>query len=93
MQMFAIRDRALGAFMRPWVAQTIGQAVRMFQDECDNTQGEINKHPDDYDLYHIGLFEDQTGKLQTTDQQPKLVATGAHYKLTPAQRAASDPSN
>ena len=78
MEIFAIRDRALEAFMRPWVAQTTGQAIRMFMDECDNPQGDISKHKSDYDLYHIGSFDDQSGAIIKPDSI-KLIAAGKHY--------------
>lgn len=79
MEIFAIRDRALGAFMRPWVAQTIGQAVRMFQDECNNQQGDLYKHLADYDLYHCGTFDDQDGSVRIPDDGLKLISSGKHH--------------
>lgn len=69
LQVFSIKDRALDAFMRPWYAQTIGQAIRMFQDELNNNSGEMYKHPDDYDLYHIATWDDHDAsftKVETT---------------------------
>lgn len=80
LHLFAIRDRALGAFMQPWVAQTPGQATRMFQDELANREGPMHKHPDDYDLYHIGEFNQQTGQLVARENGPSQLATGKNLK-------------
>lgn len=79
-QTFSIKDRATDAFMRPFFAQAIGQAVRMFMDEVNNPQGDIFKHPDDYDLYHLGTFDDNTGQLQMNPEGPKQVAIGKQFK-------------
>lgn len=79
MQIFAIRDRALGAYMQPWVAQTPGQATRMFQDELGSNESPMNKHPDDYDLYHIGEFNQDTGVL-IPKESAQLLASGKNLK-------------
>lgn len=80
MHIFAIRDKALGAYMQPWVAQTPGQAVRMFQDELANKEGTMNKHPDDYDLYHVGEFNQLTGQIVPFEGGAKQLATGKNLK-------------
>lgn len=63
LQLLAVKDRQLNAFMRPFAAQTIGQAIRSFRDETNNAQSEINKHPEDYELYHLGEFEEENGVI------------------------------
>lgn len=80
LEIFAVKDRALDAFMRPWFAQSTGQAMRMFTDEINNPQGEMNKHPDDYDLWHIGYFLDNTGGLHQIEHGPKQLVLGKQVK-------------
>ena len=41
----SIYDTATEAYMRPFTAQTEGQAIRMFEDEALKEGTEINKHP------------------------------------------------
>lgn len=82
LEMFAIRDKQLDAFMNPWGAQAIGQAVRMFTDEINNKDGTMYKHPADYDLYHIGTFHDN-GTLIQDGSQPKQVAIGSNCHEQP----------
>lgn len=77
-EIFAIRDRQLAAYMQPWPAQTIGQATRMFTDEINNRDSTIHKHPNDYDAYHIGAFDTDTGKLTQNDNQPMQICIGAN---------------
>lgn len=78
MQMMTIYDKALGAYMQPWFAQSVGQANRMFQDEINRPDGDMHKHPADYDLYHIGEWNNETGMLEPNGDHPKQITTGAN---------------
>lgn len=80
-QIVAVLDRAADAFGRPLFVNAIGQAIRSFQDEInrpapDNT---MNSHPEDYDLYHLGEYDDNTGRITSLDE-PKQIAIGKHFK-------------
>ena len=59
----SVFDKATGAYMRPWYAQTEGQALRLFIDELRSGNSPIKDHPEDYSLFQIGTFEDSTGEL------------------------------
>lgn len=74
-KVLAIRDRQLDAFMRPFFVATIGAAVRGFQDEINRDDSEMKKHPDDYDLFHLADWDDQSGKFETL-ATPQQVAIG-----------------
>lgn len=65
LQVVAVADRALQAFNRPICVQALGLAVRSFQDEVNNTSSELSKHPEDYELHHLGVFDDQTGAFES----------------------------
>lgn len=75
---FSIRDNALAAFLRPFFAPTRGMAHRMFQDEINNAQGDMFKHPDDYELHEIGTWDDATGAFKNIG--PELVVRGKDVK-------------
>lgn len=62
-QVFAVRDRALDAFMQPFFVQSPGVAVRSFSDEVNRPESPMCNHPDDYDLYHIAEYDESTGKI------------------------------
>ena len=81
MIMVAIKDRALNAFMRPFFAQTKGQAIRMFNDEVNNHESPMFKHPEDYDLYFLGTWNDDTGEY-TNAGMPEQLAIGKNAKIT-----------
>lgn len=76
-QIIAIRDKALGAFMRPFMAPAIPAAVRSFTDEVKRTDSEMAKHPGDYSLWHFGQFDDNTGQFQLLET-PNLILEAAN---------------
>lgn len=84
MKMMAIYDKALGAYMQPWFAQSTGQAQRMFTDEINRPDGDMHKHPEDYNLYYLGDWNNETGMIEHDDghkqydTQPALIVQGAN---------------
>lgn len=77
--MLAVRDRQLDAFMRPFCVQTIGQGIRSFGDEVQRQDQPMYQHPEDYELYHLGDFDEETGKLTSLDK-PKQIALATQFK-------------
>lgn len=73
----AVRDRQLDAFMRPFTAATRGQAIRAFTDEVNRQGSDIGQHPEDYELYELGQFDDDTGKLTSADK-PQSIAIASN---------------
>lgn len=70
----AIRDRAADLFSVPSFVVSTGAAVRSFSDSVNAPDSAIHAHPEDYDLYELGTFDDNTGTF-TTDQ-PRQIAVG-----------------
>lgn len=60
----AVHDRQLDAYMRPFTAASKGQAIRSFRDEVNRADSELHKHPEDYELYQVGTFNENTGELR-----------------------------
>ena len=82
MQMFSVYDTASGLFARPIFAQSRGIAIRSFSDEvnrqaADNT---LYQHPEDFQLFHLGVYDDQTGVCESLDK-PLRVVTASEVKL------------
>ena len=79
-KVLAVRDRAIDAFGQPFFTSSVGGAIRGFSDEinrpADNNQ--LNKHPEDFDLFLLGEFDDSNGKFDTSD--PQQVAIGKDLK-------------
>lgn len=70
--MMALRDKKADLFMNPFFVPMPGVAFRNLQDEVarggeDNV---LSKHPGDFEVWSIGLFDEQTGVLTS---EPKLI--------------------
>lgn len=79
--MVAVRDRVADVFNTPYSVPHVGMAVRSFSDEV-NRADEANmlyKHPDDFDLYQIGTYDDSTAMI-TQDVQPRQLVLGRDCK-------------
>ncbi|AXH72181.1 MAG: nonstructural protein [Microviridae sp.] len=76
----AIRDRAIDTFGQPAFTASIGGAIRSFGDEIKRVDenNQLNKHPEDFDLYDLGTYDDGTGQF-TQDSGPKMIAVGKDY--------------
>lgn len=79
-QIVAVRDRAVDVFGQPTFVSHLGAAIRSFGDEINRPHSEerpspFNAHPDDFDLYHLGTYDDATGVF-SQDSNPRQLAIG-----------------
>jgi hypothetical protein len=67
----SIKDRAADVFNRPFTVPHRNVAIRDFTDEVNRAAGDnqLNKHPDDFDLYLLGEFNDATGEFSISTPQ------------------------
>lgn len=71
----AVYDSAVEAYLTPLFVVHVGQAVRSFKDEASREGSPIAAHPDHYDLYRIGSFDEQSGTLLALPK-PALLCIG-----------------
>lgn len=83
MKVFSVRDRALDAFGQPIFSPSTGLAVRSFADEVNRVGSDFNKHPEDYDLYEVGEWDDSIGSLAGLTP-PKMIQVGKDLLLKQA---------
>lgn len=76
---YSVFDQKAQAFFTPSYYHYKGEAVRSFEDIMKDPKSILNKHPEDYDLYMIGQFDDQQGKVEGLSQ-PELVIRGSEVK-------------
>lgn len=77
--LISIKDRAVNAFQPIASVRAEGEALRAFQDLIADNNSPQAKHPDDYDLYLVGYYDDQTGKIDDNDETaalPRKIADG-----------------
>jgi len=75
-----VRDRTADVFGQPFFVARIGQAIRSFSDEVNSPSSDsaIAKHPEDFDLYELGAFDDETATFECF--VPRQVAIGKDLK-------------
>lgn len=78
----AVRDRAADVYGVPHFVASLGAAIRSFGDEINrvDAQNVYSQHPDDFDLYEIGVYDDAYASF-TLLQVPKQVAIGKDLKV------------
>jgi len=76
----SVKDSAAQAFGRPIFVPSTAVAVRSFRDEInrkDSTE-DMAKHPEDFELYELGSFDDSNGAIVVIE--PRLVARAKDLK-------------
>lgn len=63
LKIYSIRDGKGDFFNTPFFQRTTGEAERTFENLTKDTATFVSKYPDDYDLFYIGDFDDQTGQI------------------------------
>lgn len=78
--LYSIFDRGIGKYLLPFPAETDHEAIRQCKTVVnDKRESNITLYPEDYDLYFIGWFNDEEGKLQP-GQSIRLVKKLADLK-------------
>ena len=67
-----LRDQKLDAFSQPWFSPATGAAIRAFGDHVNEPGSPAFKHPEDYELFLLGTFDDQTGKFDQAGPPTQL---------------------
>jgi len=76
----AVMDRAVQTFNRPFYVPHVGAATRSFMDEVNRNAPDnpMNAHPEDFELYRLALFDEETGTFE--DQAPTLLTRAKDVK-------------
>lgn len=89
---YAIQDRKASVFNTPFFAVSHGVACRSFSDVANDPNTTIYRHAADFALYHIGTFDDASGRLLPAEL-PAHVADASSfirdYYTTPAANASA----
>ncbi len=73
-RVFCVHDVKANAYLPPFVLPETGMAVRTFGDCVNDPDHAFGKHPHDYTLFDIGIYNDATGLLD--GHAPKSVHNG-----------------
>ena len=60
---YSIYDSKMTAYNTPFFSHNNQTALRSFEEAVNDENTTINKHPDDYSLWHIGYFNEDSGEI------------------------------
>jgi len=82
LEIFSVYDSKAEAYMTPFFMQSVGQALRSFIDASEDTNTQLSRHPEDFTLFHIGKWDDDTC---TINMLKTPVSLGLLIALLPAK--------
>lgn len=86
-KIYAVRDEISGLFNQLLLFPCDASALRAFRDALGSNGTIFAAHPEDYSLYRLGSYRDNTGVI-TPEAFPELVITGRAIVSMPEQGAA-----
>lgn len=76
-KVYAVRDARIDSFLKPMFAKADGEMLRIFQDLCQDTNTMFNRHPADYELFHVGFYEETNAQMVSI--KPKSLGGALDY--------------
>ncbi len=63
-KIFTIYDDKAEFYLQPFFFKTAGQATRAFQESCNEPGHQFYKHPEDFTLFELGTYDDETAVFE-----------------------------
>ena len=70
MFVYSIYDKVAGVFNTPFFQLNDGVAIRSFMDLVRDEKSTVSRHPEDYELWLIGKFLDDCGRIIEEQENP-----------------------
>lgn len=80
-KIFSVYDRAANAYLQPFFMPARGLAIRAFTDLVNDEKNQFHKHPEDYQLFELGSYDDVAGKLDCK-ASPEIIGSALDYQTT-----------
>ena len=78
LNVYTIFDQAAKAYVSPFFMHNHAMATRTFSDQVNQTGNQINSHPEQFILFCIGEYDDQTGEIIPLST-PESLGKGNEY--------------
>lgn len=84
LQICCVFDSAANMFNRPFYVPHIAMATRSFRDQVNKPDetNELYRHPEDFALYSLGQFEEETATFEL-HARPELIIRAKDIKDAP----------
>lgn len=73
LKIYSIRDAKSGIFNQPFFGHTHAEAERNFHVQANKDGSMVKEYPEDYDLYFLGEFDNETGKYAPLDTPQHMI--------------------
>lgn len=77
---FSIYDSKARVFSTPFFAITKEVALRMFMEGANDPSTQLNRHSEDFTLFHVGTFDDDRGILVALEISNINLGLAANFK-------------
>lgn len=72
LKVFSCFDSKVGAYMKPFYAHSAGEAMRTVIDASSGQDNMLSRHPGDFTLFELGVYDDQTGQFAQLEAKINL---------------------
>lgn len=72
LKVYTVYDSKTEAYIQPFYMQAKGQAIRSFTELVQDEKHAFGKHPEDYTIFELGDYDDQTSKFDLYDTPVSL---------------------
>lgn len=80
LKIFSIYDKKAVAYNQPYFFPQTGQALRAFADLVNDNTSPLCRHPEDFALFHIGEYNDNTGVITPVTPNPIHIEEALNVK-------------
>jgi len=84
LQIYSVQDQRANIFHAPFFVRTHGEAERTFQQVVNDDKTQVGQYPEDFNLYHIGEYDDGTGKISPLDTPKHIIKAIALKQSRPS---------
>lgn len=70
--MFSVYDSKAEAYLPPFLSQNANVAIRSMRQAISDPNHSFCKHAEDYTLFEVGTFDDNTGDVINTEPKKSL---------------------
>jgi hypothetical protein len=74
LEVFAMKDKKVNAYMQPFFMRSPAEALRAFEATAKDPKTNVYKHPEDYSLYHVGKYDDETATIEQKSEPQFLMS-------------------
>lgn len=78
-KMYSLLDGKGKVYSKPFYANNDGEALRSFAEAVNNKDLVCGKYPEDFSLFRVGEWDDNTGMLSPADIIPVYIAKAIDF--------------